>query len=94
MTVRQLFRTMTNFSTNMAIAKTMDSGLAIMTKKSLKLSSVITPYRKSSSSMLMPDGFAVLVKAKASIAKPMATTIPVTTMLENNYDLVPQILCH
>lgn len=39
--------------------------------------------------MLMPDGFAVLVKAKASIAKPMATTIPVTTMLENNYDLVP-----
>jgi len=45
MTVRQLFRTMTNFSTNMAIAKTIDSGLAIMTKKSLKLSSVITPYR-------------------------------------------------
>jgi hypothetical protein len=34
--------------------------------------------------MLMPDGFAVLVKAKASIAKPMATTIPVTTMPENN----------
>jgi hypothetical protein len=40
MTVRQLFRTMTNFWTNMAFAKIMDSGLATITKKSLKLSSV------------------------------------------------------
>jgi hypothetical protein len=84
MTVRQLFRTMTNFWTNMAFAKTMDSGLATITKKSLKLSSVITPYRESSSSMKMLDGFAVLVKTKASIAKPMDTTIPVTTTPENN----------
>jgi hypothetical protein len=33
MTIRQLFRTMTNFWTNMAFAKTMDSGLATITKK-------------------------------------------------------------